>query len=212
MNYANTIATALGIGVRQVEKTIELLEQGSTVPFIARYRKEATGSLNEVQIAAIRDLLQKLKEIDKRRDSIIQSITEQGKMTPELEKSLREATTMTELEDLYLPYKPKRRTRATIAIERGLEPLANMLFRQQPGDVEALASRYINDEKGVASADDALAGARDIIAERVSENALSRDRIRNTCAPRRTASWPSSVAKRQDCCECMCCPTATRRQ
>ncbi|MBQ9546192.1 MAG: RNA-binding transcriptional accessory protein [Bacteroidales bacterium] len=193
MNYANTIATALGIGVRQVEKTIELLEQGSTVPFIARYRKEATGSLNEVQIAAIRDLLQKLKEIDKRRDSIIQSITEQGKMTPELEKSLREATTMTELEDLYLPYKPKRRTRATIAIERGLEPLANMLFRQQPGDVEALASRYINDEKGVASADDALAGARDIIAERVSENALSRDRIRNIF--RRSAMLSSKVVK-----------------
>ena len=121
MDYASIIATQLNIGTRQVEKTIELLEQGCTVPFIARYRKEATGSLNEVQITVIRDLLLKLKELDKRREAIIASITEQGKLTPELEQQLCNAQSMTELEDLYLPYKPKRKTRASMAIERGLD-------------------------------------------------------------------------------------------
>ena len=130
MNYAAHIAEQLGLGQRQVEKTIELLEQGATVPFIARYRKEATGSLNEVQIAAIRDMLALLKELDKRREAILASIQEQGKLTPELEQQLLAATTMTELEDLYLPYKPKRRTRATMAMERGLEPLANEIQKQ----------------------------------------------------------------------------------
>ncbi|MBQ1409202.1 MAG: RNA-binding transcriptional accessory protein, partial [Bacteroidales bacterium] len=127
MDYINIIATQLNLGVRQVEKTIELLEQGATVPFIARYRKEATGNLNEIQIAAIRDMLLKLKEIDKRRDSIIQSIEQQGKMTDELRDRLMNALTMTELEDLYLPYKPKRKTRASVAAERGLQPLADEL-------------------------------------------------------------------------------------
>ena len=128
MNYAATIAQQLNLGNRQVEKTIELLEQGATVPFIARYRKEATGSLNEVQITAIRDLLLRLKELDKRREAILTSISDQGKLTPELEKQILAANTLTELEDLYLPFKPKRRTRATMAVERGLEPLANEIF------------------------------------------------------------------------------------
>ena len=193
MNYSATIAQQLNLGTRQVEKTIELLEQGATVPFIARYRKEVTGSLNEVQITAIRDLLLKLKEIDKRRAVILASIAEQGKLTPELEKQIGEATTMTELEDLYLPYKPKRRTRATMAVERGLEPLANELQKQYSCDVTAMAGKYVNAEKGVKSVEDALAGARDIIAERVSENVQARNKVRNIF--RRTAMLSSKVAK-----------------
>ena len=196
MNHSSHIAEQLGLGQRQVEKTIELLEQGATVPFIARYRKEATGSLNEVQITAIRDLLIRLKELDKRREAILSSISEQGKLIPELEQQILSAATMTELEDLYLPYKPKRRTRATMAIERGLEPLANELQKQYSCDVEQMAARYINPDKGVASVEDALAGARDIIAERVSENAQARNRIRGLF--RRSAMLSSKVVKNKE--------------
>ncbi len=196
MNYSSHIAEQLGLGQRQVEKTIELLEQGATVPFIARYRKEATGSLNEVQITAIRDLLIRLKELDKRREAILASISEQGKLTPELDQQILAAATMTELEDLYLPYKPKRRTRATMAIERGLEPLANELQKQYSCNVEQMAARYINPDKGVASVEDALAGARDIIAERVSENAQARNRIRGLF--RRSAMLSSKVVKNKE--------------
>ncbi len=164
MNYATVIANRLELNVRQVEKTIELLESGATVPFIARYRKEATGSLNEVQIAAIRDLLLRLKELDKRREAILSSIDEQGKLTPELRQRIEAAESMTDLEDLYLPYRPKRRTRATVAIEKGLEPLADSIMR---GTVPSDAS------------DEDLQGARDIIAERISEDAGTRNRVRN---------------------------------
>ena len=193
MNYSTKIAEALNLSPRQVEKTIELLEGGATVPFIARYRKEVTGSLNEVQIAAIRDMLIKCKELDKRRESIIQSIEEQGKLTPELKKQLLSAETMTELEDLYLPYKPKRKTRASMAIEKGLEPLANSIMLQQNIDIERLAIKYVNAEKGVADLDDALAGARDIIAERINENTAARNRMRNLY--RRSAMLTAKVAK-----------------
>ena len=181
MNYAASIANQLNVNQRQVEKTIELLEQGATVPFIARYRKEATGGLNEVQIAAIRDLLLKLKELDKRREAVLASIEEQGKLTPELRKAIEAAATMTELEDLYLPYRPKRRTRATIAIEKGLEPLADSIMR---GVMSAGAS------------DDDLQGARDIIAERISEDAAVRNRVRNVF--RRRAMLTSALARGVD--------------
>ena len=193
MDYINIIATQLNLGARQVEKTIELLEQGATVPFIARYRKEATGNLNEVMIAAIRDMLLKLKEIDKRRESIIQSIEQQGKMTDELREKLLKALTMTELEDLYMPYKPKRKTRASMAIEKGLQPLAEELMKQYECDIETLAERYINPEKGVNNTEEALAGARDIIAEQVSENLQARNKVRNIF--RRTAMLASKVAR-----------------
>ena len=196
MNYATTIAEQLNLGPRQVEKTIELLEQGATIPFIARYRKEVTGSLNEVQITAIRDLLVKLKELDKRREAILASINEQGKLTPELEKQILAAANMTELEDLYLPYKPKRRTRATMAIERGLEPLANELQKQYSCNISQMAAKYVNPDKGVNTAEEALAGARDIIAERVSENAQARNRIRNIF--RRSAQLTSKVVKNKE--------------
>ena len=195
-NYAATIAGQLNLGPRQVEKTIELLEEGATIPFIARYRKEVTGGLNEVQITAIRDLLLKLKELDKRREAILTSITEQGKMTPELEKQILSASNMTELEDLYLPYKPKRRTRATMAIERGLEPLANEIQKQYSCNIEQLAAKYVNGEKGVNSTEEALAGARDIIAERVSENAQARNRIRSLF--RKGAMLSSKVVKNKE--------------
>lgn len=196
MDYASIIASQLNIGIRQVEKTIELLEQGATVPFIARYRKEATGSLNEIQIAAIRDLLAKLKELDKRRNAIIASISEQGKLTPDIERQLREAQSLTELEDLYLPYKPKRRTRASMAIDKGLEPLANELQKQYACNLEQLAAPYINADKGVATVEDALSGARDIIAERISEDIAARNRIRNIF--RRTAKLTSQVVKSKE--------------
>ena len=181
MNYAAIIANRLELNQRQVEKTIELLESGATVPFIARYRKEATGSLNEVQIAAIRDLLLKLKELDKRREAILQSIEEQGKLTPELRQSLEAAETMTDLEDLYLPYRPKRRTRATIAIEKGLEPLADAIMRGQWPAV------------GGHCSEEDLQGARDIIAERISDDAQSRNRVRNVF--RRRAMLSSTLAR-----------------
>lgn len=196
MNYAATIAQQLNLGNRQVEKTIELLEQGATVPFIARYRKEATGSLNEVQITAIRDLLLRLKELDKRREAILTSISDQGKLTPELEKQILAANTLTELEDLYLPFKPKRRTRATMAVERGLEPLANEIQKQYSCHLEEMAARYVNPDKGVNSIDEALAGARDIIAERVSENAQARNKVRNLF--RHSAMLSSKVVKNKE--------------
>ena len=180
MNYATIIANRLELNVRQVEKTIELLEQGATVPFIARYRKEVTGSLNEVQIAAIRDMLLKLKELDKRREVVIASIEEQGKMTPELRQQIDAVETMTDLEDLYLPYRPKRRTRATIAIEKGYEPVADAIMH----------GRWDNWD------DEALQGARDIIAERVSEDAVTRNRVRNVF--RRRAMLSSVLARGVD--------------
>ncbi len=196
MDYANIIASQLNLGVRQVEKTVELLEAGATVPFIARYRKEATGNLNEVQIAAIRDLLLKLKEIDKRRAAILQSIEEQGKLTSELRASIENALTMTDLEDLYLPYKPKRKTRASVAVERGLQPLADALQKQYQCSVEQLAMPFVDEAKGVENVDDALAGARDIIAERVSEDIAARNRVRNIF--RRSAMLSSKVVKAKE--------------
>ena len=192
MNYATIIAEELNLGQHQVSRTIELLESGATVPFIARYRKEATGSLNEVQIAAIRDLLLRLKEVDKRREAIVASIEQQGKMTDDLRRAIAEARTMTELEDLYLPYRPKRKTRASVAAERGLTPLADRLLEQAAGDVEQWAASFVNSEKGVNNTDEALAGARDIIAERVSMDTRVRNRVRNIFG--RTARLTSKVA------------------
>jgi uncharacterized protein len=176
MSYASRISQILSIPFRRVEATVELLESGATIPFIARYRKEATGELDEVQIADIQDVLKKLMELDKRREVILQSIEEQGKLTPELRKSIESAATMTELEDLYLPYRPKRKTRATMAIEKGLEPLAQRLFAQRDKAIETIAAQYINDQ--VPNVDEALQGARDIMAEWIAEDKKARDKIR----------------------------------
>ena len=177
MSYAPRIAALVNIPARKVEAVIELLESGATIPFIARYRKEATGELDEVQIADIQDAWKKMQELDKRREVILQSIEEQGKLTPELRRAIEHAATMTELEDLYLPYRPKRKTRATMAIEKGLEPLAKRIFSQTDNSgLDILAKRFITDQ--VPTVEDALQGARDIMAEWVSEDKRARDKIR----------------------------------
>ncbi|MFO8066984.1 MAG: Tex family protein [Bacteroidales bacterium] len=177
--YSHLISTEIGVKSQQVSKTIELLDSGATVPFISRYRKELTGSLDEIQITTIRDRYKQLQELDKRRDAILSSIKEQELLTAELEKALLAAQTMAELEDLYLPYKPKKKTRATVAIAKGLEPLARIIMSQQRMDIEEKALSFINDEKEVTSIEEALAGARDIIAEWVNESAKARSAIRN---------------------------------
>ena len=180
MSYAEKIAAELGLRTPQVAAALEMLLAGNTIPFIARYRKEATGELDEVQLRDVRDRHEYLAELDDRRAAILKSIDEQGKLTPELKSSIERAETKQALEDLYLPYKPKRRTRATIAQERGLGPLAEMLWAGEASDADliAAAAGFVNAEKGVATVDDALAGARDIIAERVSDDAATRAYVR----------------------------------
>lgn len=177
-NYAGIIAQNLDLQEQQVKNVLNLLSSGATIPFIARYRKEATDSLDEVQIGNIKSLFDKLTELDKRRASIIDSIEEQQKMTPELLQRIEAATTMNELEDLYLPYRPKRKTKASVAMEKGLEPLAEVLIKQRELNLQNIAKQFINPKKQVHSAEEALAGARDIVAEWVSENSHLRERIR----------------------------------
>jgi len=180
--YIATIADELSLTLGQVKATAALIEDGATVPFIARYRKEATGSLDEVAITAIRDRLVQLHDLDKRREAIIASLEERGLLTEELKQKIDEASTMMEIEDIYLPYRPKRRTRATIAKEKGLEPLAELLFEQGDIDPDKEAGAFVDAEKGVESIEDALAGARDIIAEWVSENREAREKLRELYA------------------------------
>ncbi len=175
------IADELSIAPRHVAATLSLFEDGNTLPFIARYRKEATGGLDEVQLRDVRDRAAYLEELEQRRAAILKSIAEQEKLTPELEAKIRAAETKQALEDLYLPYRPKRRTRATLARERGLEPLADLVWAGAAGDaeVEAAAAAYVDPEKDVASVEAALQGARDILAERVAEDADLRGRVRD---------------------------------
>jgi protein Tex len=177
-SYNALIAQETGIQAQQVEAVQELLESGATIPFIARYRKEKTGSLDEVAIGKIRDALARLAALDARRQVILQSLEEQKVLTDELKGAVGSAQTLAELEDIYLPYKPKRRTRATIAREKGLEPLAIVVRLQQMADPLKAALAFINPEKGVKTAEEALAGARDIIAEEVNEDAEARHAIR----------------------------------
>ncbi|AUD00746.1 Tex family protein [Spirosoma pollinicola] len=176
------IAARLGLNIRSVTATIELLNGGATVPFIARYRKEATASANgspldEVEIGNIKETLQKILDLDKRRETIIKSIDEQGKLTSDLRRKLEATDSLTDLEDLYFPYRQKRKTRATIAIERGLEPLANSIIAQREVNLDRIVQRHLSD--AVPTVSDALQGARDILAERISEDADARQRIRN---------------------------------
>ncbi|MBU0985803.1 MAG: RNA-binding transcriptional accessory protein, partial [Proteobacteria bacterium] len=172
-------AQELGLKSSQVHATAGLLAQDSTIPFIARYRKEATGSLDEIAVTAIRDRLKQLEELDRRKDVVINSLEQQGLLTDTLKDDVLGAQTLSVLEDLYLPYRPKRRTRATIAREKGLEPLANAIFEQKMTDPYAAAAGYIDPEKGIDSVEDALHGARDIIAEIVNENAQARTALRH---------------------------------
>lgn len=176
--YASTIAKEKQIGAHQVKAVIELLEEGGTVPFISRYRKERTGNLDEVEILFIKERLAKLIELDKRKEAILKSIEEQGKLTDELKSKIQSTTTLAILEDIYLPYKPKRKTKGSIAKEKGLEPLAQDIFKQVNLDLEQLAKKFINTDKGVSSEEEALHGARDIIAEWINENAEVRADLR----------------------------------
>ena len=177
-DHISKIAQELNIQRKQVSATIDLLDEGGTVPFISRYRKEMTGSLDEVEIANIRDRVEQLRDLDKRREAVLKSLKEQEKLTPELEEKVNQAETMAILEDIYLPYKPKRRTKATVAREKGLEPLAKVIFDQEEQHPEDLAREFINAEKEVNSVEEALQGARDIIAEWVNEDAEVRAKMR----------------------------------
>ena len=192
-NHTVKIARELSLNPRQIEATADLLDGGGTVPFISRYRKEATGSLDEVNVAAIRDRLEQLAELDKRRDAILQSLAERDLLTDDLQKQIDAAEVMSALEDIYLPYRPKRRTRATIAREKGLEPLATLILAQGNTDPFAEAEAFVSEESGVASVDDALAGARDILAEMASEDQQARANMRDLYALR--GEIASTVAK-----------------
>jgi protein Tex len=178
--HFKTIAQELSLNVWQVHKTVELLDTENTVPFISRYRKEATGNLDEEQIRNIEDRVRVLRVLDARKETVLNSIEKQGKLTPELKEKILAATKLQEVEDLYLPYKPKKRTRATIAKEKGLEPLAELMLKLETDieDYDVLIAQYIDEEKGVSNAKEALAGARDICAEAVSDNADVRKKIR----------------------------------
>jgi uncharacterized protein len=181
------IASALNIHENQVRKTIELLDEGATIPFISRYRKEATGSLDEVQVAQIRDIRDQLVELEKRREAILKSLKELDKLSPELEKAVRGAETLAKLEDIYLPYKPKRKTRAMAAREKGLQALADKIFEQRMLDPDVLAAEFLEDTE------EALAGARDILAEEMMETAEVREEARHLFARKTTVK--STVAK-----------------
>jgi uncharacterized protein len=170
------VAKKLGLHEWQVENTIRLMDGGATIPFISRYRKEMTGSLDEVQLMHIKEEYDRLKELDARKDAVIKSIEEQEKMTPELRSKIDASVTMSELEDIYLPYRPKRRTRATIAKEKGLEPLAVLIMDQKENDPALKAEGYLNDD--VANVEDAIAGASDIIAEWINEDEKARRQLR----------------------------------
>ena len=189
--FAALIARSTGLTERAVAATLSLLAEGCTIPFISRYRKERTGGLNEVQIAAISEQSQRLAETAKRKETIVKTISEQGKMTPQLQQRIDQCWDATELEDLYLPYKPRRRTRAQVAREQGLEPLATLLLLQRERDPEEAALRFVG--KDVESVEAALKGAQDIIAEQVSEDERSRQQVRG--AFRREAVIISKVVK-----------------
>jgi uncharacterized protein len=192
------ISKELGIRPVQVKAVAQLLADDATVPFIARYRKEATGSLDEVAVIAIRDRIQELADLDKRKDAVIKSLTAQEKLTPELEKAVMEAETLAKLEDIYLPYRPKRRTRGTIAKEKGLEPLAERIFNGADESPLTLAGEFINSEKGVADAEEALQGARDIIAEWINEDSEAREIMRSLFEKKSSMSSKATKAGEKD--------------
>ncbi|MBQ1208897.1 MAG: RNA-binding transcriptional accessory protein [Bacteroidales bacterium] len=203
--YLETIAQALQVKIWQVENCIDLLDDGSTVPFISRYRKEKTGNLNDVEVSQIKHYKQLYEEMEARKESILRTIEEQGALTPELQTAIEQCTESRVLEDLYLPYRPKKRTRATIAKEKGLEPLAQAMWDMKLFDPEREALRYVksgangaNDTTGI-SVEEALAGARDILAERLSESVQVREMLRNVFRKRRvTAKVTKSAAQHPD--------------
>ena len=191
--FTQLIASELHLSPHAVENTLKLLDEGCTIPFISRYRKERTGGLDEVQITAISNRVERLQEIAKRKETVIKTIKEQGKMTPDLQKRIDDCWELTVLEDIYLPYKPKRRTRAQVAREQGLEPLAQLLLMQREQHPEQVAQRFVVVGGSPANVTDALKGAQDIIAEQVSEDERSRNQVRS--AFRREAFIESKVVK-----------------
>lgn len=174
----NTLSLELGIKKSQVENTIKLIDEGNTIPFIARYRKEVTGNLDDETLRNFYDRLNYLKNLETRKLEVIKSIEEQGKLTEELKNKIENANILTEVEDLYMPYKKKKRTRATIAKEKGLEALANYILKQKENDLNIYALKFVDKEKGVETIEEAIQGACDIIAEDISENAYYRKNIR----------------------------------
>ncbi|MEI6348037.1 MAG: Tex family protein [Bacteroidota bacterium] len=191
--YLSILSSELNIRENQIANTLALLNEGATIPFISRYRKEMTGSLDEVQVMQIRDRYKQLVELDSRRKTILETISEQGNLTADLEKKIKNAITIFELEDLYLPFKPKRKTKASIAREKGLEPLAKIIMTQNSQSIASFAAKYISSKLGVENIEDALAGARDIIAEWVSEDNFVRSKIRNLF--QRDAEFSSKMIK-----------------
>ena len=180
MNIPKIIADELNIKVWQVEKTIALIDEGNTIPFISRYRKEHTGSLNDEQLRDLDERLTYLRNLDEKKTQVLATIEEQGKLTDELKKQIEDAMTLVAVEDLYRPYRPKRRTRATIAKEKGLEGLANIICLQMSDkSIEDEAKAYISEEKEVFTVEDAIAGAKDILAENYADEAEYRTKIRD---------------------------------
>ena len=190
--YIRTIAERLSVRDWQVENCAKLFEEGATVPFISRYRKEKTGGLDDVAVAEVRHWIDVFSEMEKRKESILSTISEAGKLTPELESAIESCVESRELEDLYLPFRPKRRTRATVAREAGLEPLADGIFDLRISDLQKEAAKYVNDK--VASTEDALSGARDIIAERITETVSVRETVRQMLRTKRLVSKPTRKA------------------
>lgn len=197
-HHLETIARESGISLSSVSSTAKLLAEGATVPFISRYRKEQTGSLDEVQITTIRDRMLQLAELDTRRSAILKSLEERSLLTPELKKKIEAAATLATLEDVFAPFRPKRQTRATIAIERGLTPLADWLLDHQTEDPADEAAKFVDTEKQVATASDALAGARDIIAERVADDATLRGKVRKLYEEEATVSSKIMYGKNEE--------------
>ncbi|HRJ74117.1 MAG TPA: Tex-like N-terminal domain-containing protein, partial [Terrimicrobiaceae bacterium] len=204
--YIPKITQELKLQPRQVAATALLLEEGATVPFIARYRKERTGELDEVQITAIRDRIEQLTELDKRRESILSSLTERKLLTPELQAKIDASETLSTLEDIYLPFRPKKRTKATVAREKGLEPLADILWQQDPAtDPDAAAREYAGREYEVdgnkaviADAAEALGGARDILAERINDDAEARAKLRHLYLTKGVLKSKVSLGKEEE--------------
>jgi protein Tex len=194
--YIQKISEKLGLTLKQVINVDSLHSEGATIPFMARYRKEATNNLDEVAIGNIVEELKYFTELDKRKETVIKTIEDTGKMTPELKTRIEECFSSTELEDIYLPYKPKRKTRATQAIEKGLEPLAKLVFEQNDLNIDEEAAKYLNEQ--VKENKDALQGARDIIAEWISENEQARNKVRQLFTE--TASLSSKIlpSKKED--------------
>jgi len=194
--YIQQVTGKLNITSKQVTSIHQMQTEGATIPFMARYRKEVTGNLDEVVIGNVVEEIQYFNELDKRKETVIKTIEEQGKLTPELKKRIDDCFSATELEDIYLPYKPKRKTRATQAIEKGLEPLAKKIFEQGKLDVEEEAANFINEH--VTDIKEALQGARDIIAEWISENEQARAKIRQLFTHTATLSSKVLSTKKEE--------------